>query len=317
GKSFSFTVKSEKVSVSDFKLLYDVTGVSVGLNDRNSQAYKYLIRTEAATDDGNGKKLQKFTITIPKQADDRRVPIDIQIYIRNSESYNYYQMITLRSRPDYNGMAGLQPVKVGGIFWAPVNVGQTDIAGSTTPSLANWGYHFQYGRNKGFDPEKTDYEKLEGPVSYASVQEPDGENMDKFITRATGTGSSGVNTDWLDVSNTADVAIRDALWSKNVNDSPCPTGWRLPNKAEGEVLSQKYNKSLTVQNGRIEIAGDEPGKTFYLTAAGQRSRASGNVITTNTSYWLIDGNSLSIKPDNSAMGAGYYSYGYFLRCIQE
>lgn len=311
GESFTFEVVSEKVVAYDFKLLYDVTGASVGLNDRNGSVYRNLIVPGAATDDGNGKKKQTFTINIPKQADDRRVPIDIQIFIRNSESYNYNQMITLRSRPDYNGLAGLKPVKVGGIFWAPVNVGATTTDGSATASLASWGYHFQYGRNKGFDPEKTDYEKIAAPVSYASIG-PSGENEDKFITTQLVDDS-----DWLDKTNGNDLSVRNALWSKSVNDSPCPKGWRLPDESEAQIIMRKYNQGVTEQNGRLEIEGDESGKVFYLALSGNKSRVSANILSSKTSYWLNTGVFLNIESNKASIGSGYYSYGYAIRCVQQ
>ncbi|MDL2255262.1 hypothetical protein LJC38_01590 [Parabacteroides sp. OttesenSCG-928-K15] len=320
---FTFTVKSAEASYYTIDILHDKTGKTLGLDDQNSKAYRDLIIIKSTTPPAEGTTdptVQEVEINVPQQAADTRVPVDVVIYVRNNKNNNYYRTITLRNRPVYNGMAGMDPVLVGGRFWAPVNVGQTTLDGSATASLASWGNLFQWGRNTAFNPETFDStnDVVDGPLSYNDAMAD--ENKDKFIKLASG-------NDWL-ATDDPKTNERNKLWSPEVNNSPCPKGWRVPTKAELEILKGKASGDLyNEQKFRTEIPGDESGKFLYLPHALGKAIAGSNFshVVSNV-YWSSSHSSANDatrwffhKIDNwsSNIVNSKAAYAFSLRCIQE
>ena len=121
---------------------------------------------------GAAKVETPITITIPQQNSDEKVPLDIYVIVANGGNLSVCDTITIKSRPDFNGLAGLKPVLMKAVdgkefYWAPVNLGATKIATAITAATnqAAWdalsqgqrdaafeqcGYYYQWGRKKAF-----------------------------------------------------------------------------------------------------------------------------------------------------------------------
>ncbi|MDL2278885.1 hypothetical protein LJC57_09870 [Parabacteroides sp. OttesenSCG-928-G07] len=298
-------------TIYNFKCELDTTGRSLGLNFSNSENYRNLVKRENATLKDNVVE-QEYEITLPAVVNSTEaVPTYIKVFIRNSGDPHYVDSITVRCIPDYLGIPDMKPVLVGGKYWAPLNVGATKIEANAAPSLEAYGYYYQWGRNLAFHPTAgiTD---LAGPASYYNATE--GTHKDVFIS------SVASGWEWLLASDTEGKKIRDNLWSKGVNDNPCPKGWRVPTLTEATVVT---TKSPTKTNKYMVIKGDETGKDLYLPLAGYAHPGT-KVYTTqgsNAYYWAMpvppstsNAFHYSSSPTTSLQGP---AHGFPLRCIQN
>lgn len=222
--------------------------------------------------------VQPYKIIIPERADERK-EIDILVEVVNQANPQQRLNITIHGDTILDPYPGtnLLPVKVGGVYWAPVNVGATEIG--TTNTVKHMGNLFQWGRNVPFvhggDPG--DIYGTAGPVSIAIAT---GAAMDKFIK-----GTSTGNYDWLSPP-------QNELWSGDNRQGPCPEGWRVPTKVDLEkifaLFQTNYASSgrLSLADGHLTVTGDNGTDILFLPAAGYRNDSSG------TSY-------------------GYGSYGFY------
>ena len=217
----------------------------------------------------------------------------------------------------------LTPVIVGGIVWAPVNVDAT-IANPTNLDAASMGKVYQWGRNysawyvKEVNGEIQDasYTKM----GYFTYEEANTTNKEKFAT---------YYLDWLDPTDSM-VDTRNKMWSPEVNDSPCPTGWRVPTKSEIGVLASLYDTSIhyDVDNKRIDIPGDISGTNLYLPLTGSLA------YQTNAASWhqgVLAWLWSSTKSDNNETSAYVASFstiesmvspqpmsrGFSIRCVKD
>jgi len=116
--------------------------------------------------------------------------------------------------PLYPTSAGSLPaVKVGNLWWAPVNVGATTV--NRTTAFSDVGYLFQWGRNIPFKPV-AQANNLIQPLSF----EMGNNTANGFICdgeRLWTTEEGTVNDTWYKLTN-----------STYINTDPCPEGYRLP-----------------------------------------------------------------------------------------
>ncbi len=196
----------------------------------------------------------------------------------NPEAFDYitvyYEKDATHADPDnifYPGTA-LKAVKVEGIYWAPVNIGASAI--DDTENFASLGYVFQWGRNVGFNPTKLIPTKA-GPVTYAEAHEV---YRDYFITAPSSDEANAGH--WLDT--------KGATWSM----SPCPSGWRMPTKAECEIMKPKCSGTQKhFETYRMYFVGDNPDEKLYFPLTTRYSRSTGAVVSDNTSaanIWTTD-----------------------------
>ncbi len=211
--------------------------------------------------------VQKYEIEIPAQTA-TKIPLEMVVTIQNNDNPDQKKVITISSWR-YPGTAHY-PVLFGGIYWAPVNVGATEI---TDP-----GTFHQWGRNYGaLYGTMDDIYPTPGPVTAAVAN---GDAKDKFIM------AQNTPYDWLNPKN-------DNLWGGANTQGPCPTGWRLPTKVELDIIATAYNgsyqdnTSITFTNARLEIKGDKDGEYLYLPASGIRAYNLGNYSQMNIEgyYW--------------------------------
>jgi uncharacterized protein (TIGR02145 family) len=159
-----------------------------------------------------------------------------------------------------------KPVKVAGIYWAPVNAGATELATSYSAgtaaqmTTARVGYYFQWGRTNAPFENTCTHATYAGPVSAAEAA---GTYANTFIT---------INEepfDWLTPQD-------DGLWSDENAQGPCPDGWRVPTAAEfatafsntTELAAANYVENKIVANKVLVVSGDDTETLLYIPAAG-------------------------------------------------
>jgi hypothetical protein len=206
-------------------------------------------------------------ITLP--ATQPSFPARARLTISNPD-FSQSKTYTLSTVGRYNGL-DLKPVLVAGIYWAPVNVGATELATSysasntTQMNTARVGYYFQWGRNVPFENTHDPANSQPGPVSAAVAA-----GTTNFIT------TDADPYDWLDIQN-------DYLWSGANAQGPCPPGWCVPTIADlttafsniTEPGQPNYIDNQITTNRILVVPGDVPGTSLYMPAAGNLTRDSG------------------------------------------
>ena len=205
--------------------------------------------------------------------------------------------------PDYDGSA-VGVTKMAGFWWAPYNCSATD----TGPYM-----YFQWGRKYGQNASL-------GTITPETMTQADDTEANKNIFGS----SSGGN--WFS-------GVNNGLWrsGKGIGD-PCPTGWRVPTKAELEALAAHFSGWTT--NGSLKgryFSGDQTysdsGPRIFLPAAGYRDR-EGAVQGKNTDgyYWSSSFNGdnawcLKFSEDEEPVFVTDYEgnrvNGYTVRCIHQ
>jgi uncharacterized protein (TIGR02145 family) len=249
------------------------------------------------------KQVHVITLTQPP------VPFKAALTVQDLTNPALTATYTLSSVGRYDGRATLKPVLVGGIYWAPVNAGASQLATSylstddlTVPRV---GYLYQWGRDARFD-NTSPLTPLSGPVS-AEVAALD-ENKTRFIT------TNAHPNDWLTSKN-------DNLWSGANAQGPCPAGWRLPTKEEFDIIVAK-NAGLTSRV--ISVPGDDSKSYLYFPASGYRSFETSEVKNLGSwgHYWSSTPNNLNIyefmfSTNPASITPNIRANGYPVRCVQQ
>lgn len=218
------------------------------------------------------------------------------------------------------------------IAWAPVNCGyhKDDYPYG---KLYQWGRKygqgyvgefFQDGNRADQYEDVSDAEILRGPVTTDIGQSQD--NSVKFYY------NSSYPYDWLNSRN-------NQLWNSGTEENPvktdwdpCPSGWRVPTKAELNSLIQNYSKWTTDESGREGrwFSGSVPYSIYvpqiFFPGAGHRDYDDGKAYYRGRygRYW----SSYADKDDASyldylygSVGVSISSYhkafGFSVRCVQE
>ena len=301
--AFNVTGASEVTNNPTHK--YDTYALSIGGTEQLKEIAKVV---------GTVDSKIKMEVKIPNQSP--KVPLDIEVIIADAGDPNAKDVITIKSRPDYAG-TGIQPVLMKTmdnklVFWAPVNVGATEIPtivprvnpepGGTNVITKSCGLLFQWGRKYGFENTNnttdTDAEAFDGktdplgfPTGKGALKEMhkwDG----KFILRSESSPNTQYN--WLlfnegsdnpDMDGMIDDEWYHKLWNEGTEDSPvktdydpCPDGWRVPTDAEWEAIgvdNRSVPKDWDDTNHLWTIAGAESDQKLILPAAGRRFNDSG------------------------------------------
>lgn len=283
----------------------------VGLENPNNQAYKDFVKANSIVT--YSKVEQTFEISTPKLVDpDYKAPILITLKLEDPSNRYFADSIKFKIVPKYLDTQ-YKPVLLGGVYWAPVNVGATDIMGSATPATASDGYYFQWGRNTPFD-STTDYRTDTVHVANTDYKKAtEGADKDKFVI-----GNDISKNDWI-AKEDPGYYTRNRLWHKDVNKSPCPKGWRVPTKAELEKIRTGAQTAVAAEY-RTKVTGDESGEFLYLPLAGLRFSNS-TVITSRLSQFRLwssepgtDENSWNIY--NKVTQALFRGHALSIRCVQ-
>ncbi len=249
--------------------------------------------------------IQDYKITIPPQT--VKVPLNAVVEIINNNHPENRKTIYINSMPNYHTTT-LKPVRLGDIYWAPVNVG---VEGSAA-TVEDKGKLYQWGRNYGSTYGTTG--DTYGTGDPVTKEVANGIAKDKFIL------IKKYPYDWLTTQDTT-------LWEKA--QGPCPSGWRIPSQQELTKIATAFNdgKVTFTDNKATKIEGDRQGEFLFCPRTGYRVYYSGTYGNpTNTYFWsynyysegniyytsYIDG--INNVCGNSIHNAGH---GFSVRCIQE
>ena len=232
-------------------------------------------------------------------------------------------------------------VKIGETVWAPVNCGYhaTDF---------KWGKLYQWGRKygQGYSGDLYDGDgNLAGTVSDQTLPEivNGGVSLDTAVSELSMNifylGVSNRYYDWLSSYESDIWNVEEEAPVKTDND-PCPSGWRVPTRAELEVLFQNHSWDNNV-NGVIgtwfsgESSYSQSVPQIFLPAAGVRNYDDGYTngrgllgqywsstpeFFNDSLNWRIRQLAVSFSFDQTSVESwlmGPRAGGYSVRCVQE
>ncbi|MDH6312757.1 uncharacterized protein (TIGR02145 family) [Parabacteroides sp. PFB2-10] len=218
----------------------------------------------------------------------------------------------------------IRAVRIGNLLWAPVNVGASSVD-NTNPTTASTGYYYQWGRNTKFTQNPAPSKAQGGQHGNIALSTADGNSI--FYYEG---GSDQPYYDWLR-NNASEQATRNARWSTPAN-TPCPTGWRLPTKAEADQFKTARNGFAVREEKqkRWKITGDD-GQALYFPQTGDIGFSGGSVSAAasnaNCYLWISDnyvhashGYAYMIQINGSnavSSTSNWRAYGYPIRCVKS
>lgn len=216
----------------------------------DSEGHKRIVRTNEAKQIAAGRILKMPALCYTPQSGE---------YIEVQEGKNCYFG---------------QGIQVGDQVWAPINCGYKPA--SATSMGHQYGRYYQWGRKYGqgyygnADPSDSweDPHVVEGITNSLDYAQSEEQRNTYFCCSYTGDGYEN-NGDWL---------LGDPnhlLWTKPKTEyDPCPSGWRVPDKGEMDVLIANYSDWTAHQaqlgrwfSGATAIGAAGAGKVF-LPASG-------------------------------------------------
>ncbi|MDR1258204.1 MAG: fibrobacter succinogenes major paralogous domain-containing protein, partial [Tannerellaceae bacterium] len=302
------------------------------LHGTHSNAISVGISEPVAMTYSSSGYMSTVTITMPKTT----VPVDLKVRLTGTTGDK--DSVSIISVPDYTDpryeiQTGLKPVLAGGKYWAPVNVGATQLGVSTNipATLAQGGYYFQWGRNTPLAPE-TDGKAagalltiVNGPVASVEIAE-----SAEYANKAIGNASGNLAADWLAAPR------NDALWTGARAQGPCPDGWRVATLTDSDPVTKATGGKGAYINAttdkRFRLKGDNEGEYLYFAPRGYYTNKTHNGSTSNYngSSWLgsigtgsgsdINGQFLylQINVDVVSYAAGVHrGMAMPVRCIQQ
>ncbi|MDP3398026.1 MAG: fimbrillin family protein [Bacteroidales bacterium] len=219
----------------------------------------------------------------------------------------------------------LEPVTVGDLIWAPINVGYREDL--------KQGELFQWGRKYGFG-----LSVAEAPTSNKNASEywnydldqETAQNKYKDVFLKAGTDPY----DWN--------PVRQLEWNSSQKFNPCPIGWRVPTKTElTTLLSYGFTNIGTTNGGVDDLLGKWIGPNHdnpelrpttavffpiigYFTASSTGSRTN---FTSHAIYWTsttpaagpksADYMQFTTSTSNPVFSYTGKAFGYAVRCVKD
>lgn len=353
-KTISFDVICpQNPDTGKVKFTYDKDGSSVSWSKDRLQEVGTAQLITLTDDPHKGEMRIKRSFTVTVEQNTEKVPVHIQIPIYNAVAgRELADTVTIRIVPYYNGSTEA-PVFIGENYWAPVNLGASELATNIVSvetsdqtqeaknkRLANTeqcGNLYQWGRNipfKYYDAEQSNINPIAGPISFNEALA-----TSRFI-------SSTGDDSWMK------APYDMTLWNKGSEEEPvkgdydpCPPGWRIPTQAEWKRIVPENNNlnpeapenqgSYNLKNGVFSIKGDD-NEWLHLPLAGvinnDGKTPNKDGIGFNSYYWCSTAYSESFAYDTyflskaSGVTDGYirmkhatnnWTLAYSIRCVQE
>ena len=348
--TLSFHTEGTTASVYKVAYEYDTKGASI----ETDLVATPIVEAGTPVITYAAKVVTPFTINVPKQKDNQRVPMNIYVIIQNGGNEEACDTITIESRPNYFGTE-LKPVLMKNsttgknFFWAPVNVGATSMptsVASTGDITETCGKIFQWGRQYGFPASDAAVDTVGIGTDLGRPTKDDLADMSKWNGKFIYRSDKNPNTqyNWLLINGVGQDnpagsgMVADGwyqkLWNTGAEDTPvksaydpCPAGWRVPTLSEWKAIGAggQIADSWDGTAKLMKIPGVD-GSALVLPAAGYRSSAAGASLNQGSdgNYW-----SSSVPSGNTnasgvyffgatlTTNASYRANGYSVRCVQE
>ena len=305
-RSPALIFNSMTLSVSNGQIAYDFRIANGGTTQVIECGFIYSYNTYYPNGD-NDPNDQTFTISNPNVVDGviagttsgisfLIAPYYFIPYVRNRHSTIFGTRVVLA--PNW------PTATIGTKVWVGANLGASRVATSATDT-DSWGFKYQWGR-------ASDGHQV--PTSSTTQTRSDNPGNGVFIVT-----SGGGNSDWRVNANTS-------LWAGvNGVNNPCPSGWRIPTKAEWEAVVNDVISKPSSYNFTGNRAFSE--STLKIPSSQGRDRNSAIVEINNVGHaqWFVQTTSGSngILIFSSADGSywryddGGFAYGVAVRCVQN
>jgi len=182
--------------------------------------------------------------------------------------------------------------------WLDRNLGATRVATAYNDSQS-YGYVYQWGRS-------SDGHQIRTSGSTSTLSSTDNPGHSNFIL------APGYAYDWRNPQN-------NSLWQGESGiNNPCPSGWRVPTKAELE------NEIISWSNSGNRLI-DAFNSSLKWPSAGLRSSNDGNFYNLGSyvSVWSsdvdggIDSRVMIVNSSNAFCSIGHRAGGLSVRCIKD
>ena len=186
-------------------------------------------------------------------------------------------------------------ISAGGRIWMDRNLGASQVATSSTDTLA-YGYLYQWGR-------LTDGHEKRTSATTTDLSSNDVPGHASFIL------APNAPFDWRNPQN-------NNLWQgvSGINN-PCPAGFRLPTSTEWETELNSWNS----KNSAGAFASP-----LKLVVAGYRTSANGSVFIADSDgfYWSstvsgTDSRYLTFNSSNILIYSSNRAHGFSVRCLKD
>lgn len=181
-----------------------------------------------------------------------------------------------------------------GKCWLDRNLGASRVATAYNDSSA-YGDLFQWGRG-------SDGHQIRTSSMTTTLSTTDTPGNSNFIS------TSATPYNWR-------AARNNSLWQgvSGINN-PCPSGWRIPTRAEwiAEITTGGWNGYVSNFNSPLKLPN--AGRRSYsgsLAYVGSRNYYWSSNVTGDNAYYLYNSST------GSSTTSSYRSYGYSVRCIKN
>ena len=213
-------------------------------------------------------------------------------------------------------------ILISGILWAPVNCGY-HATKFPYGKLYQWGRkHGQgYGEPYAYEeanvkPDALLIEIVEAPVTPAEAR--------KYPNRFYA-GSAMSRFSWtINYSMLWNTSTEEGIISKNVENDPCPKGWRVPDIQDFNILRLNYSETTTKDGQKGHwCSGTEPYSTeaqrIFLPYAGWRNPDGGAGSRDKTGqYWSgRPGCHFNLRRDVKIDTRAWVHEAYSVRCVKD
>lgn len=348
--TLSFHTEGTTASVYKVTYEYDTKGASI----ETDLVATPIVEAGTPVITYAAKVVTPFTINVPKQKDNQRVPMNIYVIIQNGGNEEACDTITIESRPNYFGTE-LKPVLMKNsttgknFFWAPVNVGATSMptsVASTGDITETCGKIFQWGRQYGFPASDAAVDTVGIGTDLGRPTKDDLADMSKWDGKFIYRSDKNPNTqyNWLLINGVGQDnpagsgMVADGwyqkLWNTGAEDTPvksaydpCPAGWRVPTLSEWKAIGAggQIADSWDGTAKLMKIPGVD-GSALVLPAAGSRGSATGASYGQGSYgyYWSssvpsgsTSASYVSFNGATLSTSTNYRAGGYSVRCVQE